>query len=84
MLLHVKGAGLQGEAQRGGEARVVADRAAHDGHDRLHDGVGVALFQLVQGSVVALDPVTLKSLADNSAMAETSNNNDVDDYYRLN
>jgi hypothetical protein len=43
--------------------------------------------ELPEGSVFdvpALLPVTLKSLADNSAMAETSNNNDVDDYYRLN
>jgi len=34
--------------------------------------------------VPALLPVTLKSLANNSAMAETSNSNDPDDYYRLN
>jgi hypothetical protein len=43
--------------------------------------------QLPEGSVFevpTLLPVTLKSLADNSAMAETSNNNNADDYYRLN
>jgi len=34
--------------------------------------------------VASLLPVSLKSLAPNSAMAETSNNNNVDDYYRLN
>ena len=34
--------------------------------------------------VPPLLPVTLKSLADNSAMAETSNSNDPEDYYRLN
>src|SRR6056297_954847 len=34
--------------------------------------------------VPALMPVTLESLVDNSAMAETSNSNDTDDFYRLN
>jgi len=34
--------------------------------------------------VPPLLPVTLKSLAPNSAMAETSNNNSTEDYYRLN
>ena len=43
--------------------------------------------ELPEGSIFevpALLPVTLKSLADNSAMAETSNSNDLEDYYRLN
>jgi hypothetical protein len=43
--------------------------------------------ELPEGSVFevsALLPVILKSLVDNSAMAETSNNNNTDDYYRLN
>ena len=43
--------------------------------------------ELPEGSVFevpALLPVTLKSLANNSAMAETSNNNNTEDYYRLN
>ena len=43
--------------------------------------------ELPEGSVFevpALLPVTLKSLVDNSAMAETSNNNNTEDYYRLN
>jgi mannose-6-phosphate isomerase-like protein (cupin superfamily) len=43
--------------------------------------------ELPEGSVFdvpALLPVTLKSLVPNSAIAETSNNNDLDDYYRLN
>ena len=34
--------------------------------------------------VAPLLPVSLKSLAPNSAMAETSNNNNTEDYYRLN
>jgi len=34
--------------------------------------------------VPVLMPVQLESLADNSAIAETSNSNDIDDYYRLN
>ena len=34
--------------------------------------------------VAPLLPVSLKSLVANSAMAETSNNNNADDYYRLN
>ena len=43
--------------------------------------------ELPEGSVFdvpPLFPVTLKSLAPNSAMAETSNNNNAEDYYRLN
>jgi hypothetical protein len=43
--------------------------------------------ELLEGSVFevpALMPVTLKSLSPNSAMAETSNNNNEEDYYRLN
>jgi mannose-6-phosphate isomerase-like protein (cupin superfamily) len=43
--------------------------------------------ELPEGSVFdipPLFPVTLKSLLPNSAMAETSNNNIDDDYYRLN
>jgi len=43
--------------------------------------------ELPEGSVFevpALLPVTLKSLVPNSAMAETSNNNNIEDYYRLN
>lgn len=43
--------------------------------------------ELLEGSVFdipPLMPVTLKSLAPNSAMAETSNNNNEEDYYRLN
>jgi len=43
--------------------------------------------ELPEGSIFevpALLPVTLKSLVDNSAMAETSNNNNPEDYYRLN
>ena len=43
--------------------------------------------ELPEGSVFEVPPllpVTLKSLADNSAIAETSNNNNAEDYYRLN
>ncbi len=43
--------------------------------------------ELPEGSIFevpALLPVTLKSLSNNSAMAETSNNNNSEDYYRLN
>jgi len=43
--------------------------------------------ELPEGSVFevpALLPVTLKSIVPNSAMAETSNNNIQEDYYRLN
>jgi hypothetical protein len=43
--------------------------------------------ELPEGSIFevpTLLPVTLKSLVDNSAMAETSNNNNPEDYYRLN
>lgn len=43
--------------------------------------------ELPEGAVFVvppLMPVTLKSLAPNSAMAETSNKNDQEDFYRLN
>jgi len=43
--------------------------------------------ELQEGSVFyvpALMPVMLENLANNSAMAETSNNNNTEDYYRLN
>jgi len=43
--------------------------------------------ELPEGSVFdvpALTPVSLESLTDNSAMAETLNQNILDDYYRLN
>ena len=43
--------------------------------------------ELLEGGVFhvpPLLPVTLKSLIPNSAMAETSNNNNEEDYYRLN
>ena len=42
--------------------------------------------ELPEGSVFNIPPllpVTLKSLAPNSAMAETSNNNNEEDYYKL-
>lgn len=44
------------------------------------------LKELPEGSlfdVPPLMPVTLKSLIPNSAMAETSSNNDVEDYFKL-
>jgi hypothetical protein len=34
--------------------------------------------------VSALTPVTLTCLADNSSLSEITNNNDINDYYRLN
>lgn len=43
--------------------------------------------ELPEGSVFEVPmllPVTLKSLVENSAIAETSNNNNLEDYYRLN
>ena len=43
--------------------------------------------ELPEGSVFEVPPllpVTLKSLSPNSAMAETSNTNNAEDYYRLN
>jgi hypothetical protein len=48
---------------------------------------GVYAQELPEGGVFhvpALMPVMLESLSVNSAMAETSNANKVDDYYRLN
>lgn len=43
--------------------------------------------ELPEGSIFEIPellPITLKSLVENSAMAETSNNNNAEDYYRLN